>query len=179
MKTAEDMRSIIQAFLGQLYYLSILKDERNASILLNSIFELGRHSYIYPDYKKLFTEQDRKIFKHFFPTSIIQLLGWTPILVNIDFKSDINIARERRSQLWFLKNEITDLYMEFYGCLTPEIENSLQKLIESDNILEHEISVDDDEIQNNMDDIPNLTGVPTSHYWWIEQHRKCQKFGLF
>ncbi len=170
------MIKIKKEFLDRLHYLSILKNQlefgfSNAERLYSSVYELGRHTYIYPDYRELFTVEDIKIFKEFFPTSLCKLIGHTPSLVNTIDKSDINISRERRSQLWFLKNEILDMYEEFNGDLTLEIEESLKKLEVFDNILQTNVSIKDYDIQNNLDDIPNLTGVPDSHYWWTEKHR--------
>ncbi|CAF5072771.1 unnamed protein product, partial [Rotaria magnacalcarata] len=181
-----NMNRIIKDFLSRLHYLSILTKEieyghSNASKLYNSVYEFGRHTYIYPDYRQLFTDEDKNIFEQCFPIGFVKLVGYTPGLVDNIEPSNLNIARARRSQLWFLKNEILDLYKEINGGneLTTEIQHALNKLETSDNVLECHISdwtePGYDEAEDKPREVPNLNGVPESHDWWTEEHRQRWK----
>jgi hypothetical protein len=187
MSSAEqtNMTRIIKQLLDRLHYLSILKNEidfgfSNASILYKSVYDFGRHTHLQPDYRKLLTNEDEKILKEFFPIGFTKLVGYTPGLVNNIEPSNLNIARRKRSQIWFLKNEFLDFYKEVSGCeLTQEIKDALKKLEESDDALEFDISnwtrPDYDEAVDRLSDVPNLNGVPESHDWWTEQHRQMWK----
>ncbi|UJR11291.1 hypothetical protein I4U23_015472 [Adineta vaga] len=180
-----DMARIIKQLVDRLHYLSILKNEKdfgfsNASILYETVYEFGRRTHLQPDYRKLLTNEDEKNLKEFFPIGFTKLIGYTPGLVNNIDPSDLNIARGKRSQIWFLKNEFLDFYKEVSGYeLTQEMKDALKKLEQSDDELEFNISnwtrPDYDEAVDRPSDVPNLNGVPESHDWWTEEHRQLWK----
>lgn len=187
-ETVEDppMARIIKNLLGDLKYLAILKNEveyglSTAEGLYESTYEFGRNTYLHPDYRKYFTEEDRKILNEYFPTAFIRLVGYTPGLVNNIHPSMLNVARARRSQVYFAKYELIDLYKELNGNELPtEVTDALKQLEESNNVLRSKISdwtrpsgfrgAEDD-----PDDVPNLNGVPKCHDWWTPEHREMWK----
>ncbi|CAF1274282.1 unnamed protein product [Adineta ricciae] len=177
-----DMQRVVKEFLSRLHYLSILTKEveygySNALRLYTSVYELGRRLSAHPDYRQMLTDEDKTTFKQYFPTGFVKLVDYTPGLVGNIEPSDLNIARTRRSQIWFLKNELLDLYKEINGKeLTTEMQSALDKLQTSDNMLDSDISdwirPDYDEAVDKSEDVPNLNGVPPSHDWWTEEHRR-------
>ena len=84
------------------------------------------------------------------------------------------------SILYFFKNEIFNYYKEVCGGnveLTSEIENAFSDL--DDEIYELDVQVKywskQDDVEDYLGEIPNLNGVPQSHYWWTEENRLYSK----
>ncbi len=176
-----EMVAAIKELLRHLNILGITKNE-GASVfsyvddLYEAAYNFGRYTHLHPGFQQLLTSEDKNGLKEHFPKALVEIVGYTPGLVNSVGPSTINIARTRRSQIWFLKNEVLNLYKEVNGNnLSKEVQDALKKLEESNNVLQYRISnwtrPDYDEADDDPDDVPNLNGVPESHNWWTEEHR--------
>ena len=174
------MIGIIRNLVKDLRYLSTLTNESefgvsNARLIYQKAYEFGRRSYLLPDYRQLLTDEDKKNFNEFFPAGLARLTNYTPALVNTLQKSSINLARERLSQITFVKDELLDLYREIHGNQLPdEVIQSSKTLNEWQCRLDFTISEwlrGYDEIEDDPAEVPNLNEVPETHYWWTNEHR--------
>lgn len=180
-----EMVSAIKELLRTLTNLSAIKHEGPSGFfyvdhLYEAAYDFGRLSYLHLDFRQLLTVEDKNNLKEHFPKALATLTDYTSGAVNTIGPSILNVARTRRSQLWFVKNEILDLYKEVNGNDLPqEVQDALKKLKMSDNVLEYNISnwtrPDYDEADDDPEDVPNLNGVPESHSWWTEEHREMWK----
>jgi hypothetical protein len=172
----------IKEFLRRLIILANALDEgpwafSDVNEFYKAAYNFGRYTHLHPDFQQLLTSDDKITLKKDFPKALVEIAGYTPGLFNNITPSRLNVARTRRSQLWFLKNEVLDLYKQANeNDLSKEVQDELNKLEEQDNILEYNISnwtrPDYDEAEDDSDDVPNLNGVPESHDWWTEDHRE-------
>ena len=183
--SSNEMIAVIKGFLRNLNVLSVIQEEGSSGFfyvknLYEAAYEFARHTHLYPDFRKFLTDEDKNILKEHFTNAFVKLVGYTPGLVNNIGPSTLNVARTRRSQIWFIKNEVLDLYKEVNGNDLPkEMKDLLSKLNESNNVLECRISnwtrPDYDEADDDPEDVPNLNGVPESHCWWTKEHRQMSK----
>ena len=89
------------------------------------------------------------------------------------------------SQIAFLKNEIFQLYKDFNGSemkFTESVEYALDLLQDRFDKLLDPLEIwttpEYKMYEHFYDDpyeVPDLNGVPESHYWWINEHRKMSK----
>jgi hypothetical protein len=180
-----EMVSAIKELLRTLTNLSATKHEGPSGFfyvehLYEAAYQFGRHTHLYPDFRQLLTDEDKNVLKEHFPNAFVTLVDYTSGLVGNIGPSTLNVARTRRSQLWFFKNEVLNLYTEVNGNELPkEVKDVLNKLNESNNVLRHKISnwtrPDYDEADDDPEDVPNLNGVPESHNWWTKEHREMWK----
>lgn len=179
-----EMTNVIRKFLNDLRRLSVLNLEGSSGFYhVNSLYEtaydFSRYIHLYPEFLQSLTDDDKNFVKEHFPNALPKLVGFTPGLIN-NIKYNVNTARTKRSQIFFIKNEIVDLYKQVnQNTLSTEIEKFLQELEKSNNILESTISdltdPENDETDDDPDDVPNLNGVPSSHDWWSEEYRQMWK----
>ena len=176
-----EMIGIIRNLVKDLRYVSTLTNESefgfsNARLIYQGAYEFGRRCYLLPDYRQLLTDEDKKNFKESFPSGLASLANYTPGLVNTLQKSSINLARERLSQITFVKDELLDLYREINGDKVPvEVVQASKILNECQCRLDFTISEwlrGYDEIDDDPREVPNLNGVPETHYWWTDKHRE-------
>lgn len=179
--TSTEMIGIIRNLVKDLRYLSTLTNESefgfsNARQIYQEAYEFGRRSYLLPDYLQLLTDEDKKNFKESFPPGLARLATYTPGLINTLQKSSINLARERLSQITFVKDELLDFYREINGNkASEEVVQASKILNECQCRLDYTISQwlrGYDEIDDDPSEVPNLNGVPETHYWWTDKHRE-------
>ena len=153
----------------------------NANYFFQLVYELGRHMNLSSNFKALFTEQDRQNFKEIFPKAFVSLVAYIHSLVcNMD-DNQLTTAKIWLSNLAFFKNEIFNFYKEICGDvdmnLTDEFENSMSDLDEEIDRLEIDVNywLKQKNVKDYLDQIPNLNGVPESHFWWTEENRLFSK----
>ena len=184
---ATKMRHIINEFLKCLKQLAVNNCGKDfeyikSKDLYENVFHLARHMHLYPKYRELFTDEDKKYFKEAFHVGFIKLIGYTPGMVNNIEDCDMNIAKTKLSEMTFLKNEIFELF--------KELNDGDQKLNSSE---ERAVEILDDLIEKTLDnvsrwsepdyysaiddpeEVPNLNGVPESHSWWPAKHLEVWK----
>ena len=170
---SDEMIRLIRNIINDLHYLSILKNEEefgfsSAKILYKTIYEFSRHTHRLPNYRQLLSDEDKNNLKQHFPTGFVKLVGYASQLVNLVSPSIINVARARLSQIVFARNELLDLYKVSGGELTKEVAEALDSLDQSHERLQETIS---DwlsgcyQVEDDPDDVLNLSGVPESHDW--------------
>jgi hypothetical protein len=153
--------------------------------------------YLQPDYRTLLTEEDKATLRNYFQAAFIVTVKYTPGRVNNIEAHDMNVAKTRLSELVFLKNEIFDLYKE--ACevdsatasrtgdnnATTQLQLS-KEMQEAIKLLERKINMLDDDIavwsqpehpfaEDNPEDVPDLNGVPATHYWRTSPNRELSK----
>jgi hypothetical protein len=96
----------------------------------------------------------------------------------------MNIVKKRVSQMSFLKNEMFQLYKELNNGVDMSIasgsseEAAIHKLQDRIAKLLNQIEVWSEPNYPSDDDaeeVPDLNGVPLSHYWWTAEHRDMWK----
>ena len=184
-----DLKPIIKDFIERLYK-AIDKDLILDAILENTdiffekiIYNLGRQMNRNADWRSFFTEIDKQTIKEIFPDAFISFSSSVhPFVknINVDDTEYITFAKKWMSYLTFFKNEIFNYYKELCdGNMqkTSELENSISDL---DDHIENLLDLinywsEEDKIKDYLDEIPDLNGVPESHFWWTEENRLFSK----
>ena len=179
------LRPVIANFLGLLKYTTEVKPElgfgyTNTARVYEAAYDLGRHMYLCPNYRTLFTDEDTATFRKWFRPAFVSLVQCTrDDLVNNLEPYELNTAKKRLSQIWFLRNEIYGLYKELFGKVEPRVAmekaaaeldtdaQRLESLIEVWSEPENVFYAEPDPIKDL-----NLNGVPDSHYWWSNRQRQ-------
>jgi hypothetical protein len=176
-----EMQAAKRRFLSDLRYVAGLVNEKGPDgfspvrRLYKRSFEFGRQTHLNPNFRETLTSEDRDNFRQYFPTAISVVAGFSPGLVNhICPGKLLNVARTFRSEISFLQNEVFDLYKEVADEeTTKDIEEALANIQMEDNCLEYNIeSWIAYDGEDDIDDVPNLNGVPESHSWWLPEHRQ-------
>ena len=183
----EEMKRLIGEFLKRLKYsMAVKADPRDwnshTSTFYEDVYEMVRNMYLHPNNRALLSHEDKIILKENFVPAFVRIANCTPGVVNNIEAHDMNIAKTRLSELTFLKNEVFDLYKE--SCNdnvneTDEVKQALKKLDYCIEMLERKISnwsrPDYEYAEDDLDQLPNLNGVPESHHWWTSKHRELCK----
>ena len=179
------MRSVIKNFLGLLKYTTMVKSEfghTNAVRFYKAAYELGRHMHLRPDYRPLFTEEDTATFRKWFKPAFISIAQGTDRLINNLEPHELNLAKKRLSQIWFLLNEIYGLYQELFEKVEPIVSMEIAAIELDPDVQRLESKIEfwsdsDNECytEPNPNEEPNLNGVPDSHYWWSKIRRQAWK----
>jgi hypothetical protein len=184
---ATQMRPLINEFFRRLKHLATTNCDQvfgfaNSKGFYKTAFDLARHMHIYPNYRDLFTDEDKKAFKEEFPIGFIILIGYTPGMVNNIEDCDMNIAKTKLSEMTFLKNEIFELYKQFSGDDVKLSSNKEISMTDLDDFIEKTLDKistwTEPDYYSAVDDpeqVPNLTGVPESHSWWRKKNRELFK----
>ena len=180
---SSEMKLLIKELIKLLKYSIIVEPiygHSHAVRLYELVHKLGRKMYIFPDYRDLLTEEDITALKEIFQPAFVSIADYTRGLLSDIESHDLNIAKTRLSQIYFFKNEIFDLYKEIDKAeLTAEVVKAIQHLETDVDMLESQISVwsdpDYEWAEEDPDDVPNLNGVPESHFWWSKEQRESSK----
>jgi hypothetical protein len=186
IEVINNMRGLIQTFLNALKFTIQVQPKRahgltNASNFYEKVYDLGRYMYLYPNYRELFTNEDREIFKETFLDAFVSIICHTPGVVNNLEAHELNIAKTKLSELTFLKKEIFDYYKEVCGNeieLTDEVKSAIEELEDCMDMLEDQIKCwsrhDHPFAESNSYQVPILKGVPQTHYWWTNEQRNMR-----
>lgn len=178
---ATKIKSLIKSFLKCLENLAdhkcgILDGISHSIHFYKYGYDLARLMYLYPNYRELFTDEDKKDFKENILKAFVKLLFYTDIIIDSVFKYSINIAKTKLSEMSFIKNEIFGFYKELIGIdlkLTLNEENAMKDLEDMMERISGYIEYSFEDI--DFDDLPNLNGVPESHTWWTTEQRELWK----
>ena len=85
---------------------------KESSIFYMLAYDLGRHLYLYKDYRSLFTDEDKKTYREMFPSGFLRVAGFTPGLRCNQESDDLNSVKGSLSEMSFVKHELLDLYNE-------------------------------------------------------------------
>jgi hypothetical protein len=181
---------LIKEFLSTLKYTIVVEPEwdgqSNAMQFYELVYELGRQMHLCPDKcRALLNDQSNKsVWRQTFQQAYVSVVSCTRGLVNNLEACDINIARTKLSELWFLRNEILELNAEL-DLVTDStaraiLDAATVKLDRDAEMLESQIDWwanpnYQGEMEEEAFDVPNLKGVPDSHHWWsISQRESCK-----
>jgi hypothetical protein len=158
----------------------------NGENIYNLAYELGRQMYLNPtNVKSLFTEEEKQLFKQVFPIAFVNQAYLTPGYVNNLRPDQMTHAKRKLSVLYFLKNEIFDLYNQICEAdknseIETKLKDAIAKLNECIEDLDDKVTTwSDPDYQGGTEewpeDEPNLNGVPQTHHWWTEEQRELWK----
>ena len=177
-----DLKQVIKDFLEELIKATDEKSTPenhylNIDFLNENVFEIGRQLNLSSD---LFTEKEKQTFKEIFPTALISFVdSMYPFVNNFD-EDNLTYAKIWLSSLHFIKNEIFNYYKEICGgnvVKTNELEKAFSDIDEKIDDLKNDVKYwsKQSDVKDCLDYIPNLNGVPESHYWWTEENRQFSK----
>ena len=178
-----DLKKVILQFMVRLKRASTDLDLEtailNTDFFYEQVYELGRHMNLSSEYKSLFSEEDKQTLVEIFPKAFVLLAAYTHSLMSNMDDDDFTFAKVCLSNIAFFKNEILNFYKELSGNveLSEEMNNSISDLDDLMDRIETDVAYwsKQDNVEDYLDYIPNLNGVPESHYWWTEENRLYSK----
>ncbi|KAE9548232.1 hypothetical protein FO519_008557 [Halicephalobus sp. NKZ332] len=161
-----EVREYRKLFLDFLVRVAVISDDPCyytnglVSDFVWAIFEYTRvRRVVNKEELELWHQKEKEVFVKKFPESIKTLRKYLLPAIQILDSEDPISQKIYRSAINFLHEDIFDLYkaVESSKNLIKEVENQLKSLKDEENHL-HE--------PENSSFLPDLNGVPDSHYWW-------------